>query len=311
VAVSQLLALLVAVLSGGAAWHFGPVTIRMRSLERPITVGLIALGILFALSSRTRAFLRGRRGSLAAFCLIGLLLAVTLSFGPRIRAMGRSVGTGPYAYLHAYVPGYDGLRVPARHAMIGALFLAVLGGLGADAVRRRLRHGGVALALIGGVFLVEAASMPVTTNWTTEEDGYVRLPDRVETVNPPAVYTYLATLPRDTVVAEFPFGPTGFELRYVYYSTVHWHPIVNGYSGYFPDGYFRRASRLLQPLRDPDASWAALEQGETTHVVLHEWAYRDNGAAAIRDWLTSRGAAVVATFGRDVVLRLPAHARPQ
>jgi hypothetical protein len=305
VAALQLLALLVAALTGGAGWNLGPLTIRMRSLDRPLALGLIAIVIVLALSARARALLRGRRGSLAAFCLIGLMLAVTLSFGPRIRAMGRSVGTGPYAYLHAYVPGYDGLRVPARHAMLGALFLAVLGGLGADVVRRRLRHGGVVLALIGGAFLVEAASMPVTTNWTTEEDGYVRLPDHVETVNPPPVYAYLATLPTGTVVAEFPFGPTGWELRYVYYSTVHWHPIVNGYSGYFPDGYFRRASRLLQPLKDPDASWAALLQGETTHVVLHEWAYRGDGAAPIRDWLTSRGAQTVAAFDHDVVLRMP------
>ena len=305
VATSQLVALLVAVLSGGAAWHLGPLTIRMRSMERPIVLGVIALGVVLGLSARARAVVRGRRGSLAAFCLVGLLLAVTLSFGPRIRAMGRSVGTGPYAYLHAHVPGYDGLRVPARHAMIGALFLAVLGGLGADVVRRRVRRGGVALALIGGVFLVEAASMPVTTNWTTEEEGYVRLPDRVETVNPPPVYAYLATLPRGTVIAEFPFGPTGWELRYVYYSTVHWHPIVNGYSGYFPDGYFRRASRLLAPLKDPAAAWAALLEGGTTHVVLHEWAYRGDRARPVREWLASRGARVVATFDRDLVFVLP------
>ena len=305
VAISQVLALLVAVASGGAAWDLGPATIRMRSLERPLTLALLASGVVLALSARARAFVRGRRGSLAAFCLLALLLAVTLSFGPRIRAMGRVVGTGPYAYLHAHVPGYDGLRVPARHAMIAALFLAVLGGLGADVLRRRVRHGGVALTLIGVVFLAEAAPMPVSTNWTTEEEGYVRLPDRVETVNPPPVYAYLAALPRGTVVAEFPFGPTGFELRYVYYSTFHWHPILNGYSGFFPDGYFRRASRLLQPLRDPDASWTALAGAGTTHVVLHEWAYRDNGAGAVREWLTSRGAEVVATFDRDVVFRMP------
>jgi hypothetical protein len=193
--------------------------------------------------------------------------------------------------------------------MIGALFLAVLGGLGADALGRRLRRGNAALAAIGCLFLVESAAMPVTINWTTEEDGYVRLPDRVETVNPPPVYAYLATLPRGTVVAEFPFGPTGWELRYVYYSTVHWHPIVNGYSGYFPDGYFRRASRLIAPLKDRDASWAALLEGGTTHVVLHEWAYRGNGARPVREWLTSRGAEAVATFDRDVVLRMPARAR--
>jgi len=45
------------------------------------------------------------------------------------------------------------------------------------------------------------------------------------------------------VLAEFPM-PTApldyfFDTRYLYFSTFHWHPIVNGNSGYFPKSYER------------------------------------------------------------------------
>src|SRR4029450_12697183 len=45
-----------------------------------------------------------------------------------------------YAAFYDFVPGFDGLRVPARFAMIAALGLATLAGLGAALFERR-RHG--------------------------------------------------------------------------------------------------------------------------------------------------------------------------
>ena len=48
------------------------------------------------------------------------------------------LGTGPYYWLWQYVPGFDGVRAPARFLMIVALFLAVLAGLGAP----RCSHAG-------------------------------------------------------------------------------------------------------------------------------------------------------------------------
>ena len=59
------------------------------------------------------------------------------------------------------------------------------------------------------------------------------------------------------VITEFPFGDPAWELRYVYYSTVHWKRIVNGYSGGFPQAT-RRASRACSARRGPEDAWQAL-----------------------------------------------------
>ena len=63
-------------------------------------------------------------------------------------------------------------------------------------------------------------------------------------------------MPDAVVAAEFPFGDPAWELRYVYYSTVHWKRLVNGYSGGFPQSYKVRVARLQRVTEDPDAAWA-------------------------------------------------------
>ena len=57
-----------------------------------------------------------------------------LSLGPLPNAGGSRVsGFGLYGVLYDYVPGFNGVRVPARYAMIAGLFLA-------DAGRLRLQQ---------------------------------------------------------------------------------------------------------------------------------------------------------------------------
>ncbi len=70
----------------------------------------------------------------------------------------------------------------------------------------------------------------------------------------PGVYRFLKSLPAPgTVVVEFPLGEWAYELRYVFYSTAHWHPLLNGYSGHFPLSYHMNATHLRHPLDYPDA----------------------------------------------------------
>ncbi len=63
------------------------------------------------------------------------------------------------------------------------------------------------------------------------------------------VYRQLAAMPDVQAVAEFPFGDPAWELRYVYYSTVHWKRLVNGYSGGFPRSYNVRVALLAAVCR--------------------------------------------------------------
>jgi hypothetical protein len=85
----------------------------------------------------------------------------------------------------------------------------------------------------------------------------------------PDAYDVLAR-ERRAVVAEFPFAsPQGFHhnTEYMLASTRHWHPILNGYSGFVPASY----AETWQRVRGfPDnASLRALSDIGVTHVVVH------------------------------------------
>ena len=121
----------------------------------------------------------------------------------------------------------------------------------------------------------------------------------------PQVYRYLASLPKSAVIAELPFTDLWYNTRYLYFSTFHWRPLVNGFTSFFPPAYIERARWLVNPARTPDEAWRALESGQTTHVVVHTGAW---DAAYVRDldrWLTTRGAERHGEFGGASVYEMP------
>jgi hypothetical protein len=111
------------------------------------------------------------------------------------------------------------------------------------------------------------------------------------------VYARVAALPAGSAITEFPFGDAAWEIRYVYYAAAHWKPITNGYSGSFPPDYMARVARLRNVTTNPEASWQALADSGTTHVVLHPAAFANPvDAAAVQAWLESHGARMIESF---------------
>jgi hypothetical protein len=120
--------------------------------------------------------------------------------------------------------------------------------------------GTLALGLTGTLFLAEsyAVPMPINLNWDTGP-RYAMPWGAVHRLNDgPLAYRHLLAMPDDTVVMELPFGDSAWDLRYVYYAGLHGKRIVNGYSGYFPDGYRARAARLAAIWTDREAAWTAV-----------------------------------------------------
>ena len=204
-------------------------------------------------------------------------------------------GFGLYGVLYHYVPGFNGVRVPARYAMIAGLFLAVLAGYGATELRARL-----ASVVVSVLILIEGAAIPMEINrtWAAERS---EPPARVfPASHAPPVYARVASLPAGSAITEFPFGDAAWEIRYVYYSHAHWKPITNGYSGAFPPGYKARVARLQKVDVDPEAAWRALVDSGTTHVVLHPAAFaKPVDASTTRSWLESHGAQTGAVLRRQ------------
>jgi hypothetical protein len=117
------------------------VDLKVTSMGRVLVLGMLLFVVLLVISDRARATARGWFGSpVGCFALVSVF-AFVMSLGPRIDSHGRTIGYwNVYAAFYDFVPGFDGLRVPARFAMIAALGLATLAGLGAALFERR-RHG--------------------------------------------------------------------------------------------------------------------------------------------------------------------------
>jgi hypothetical protein len=175
--------------------------------------------------------------------------------------------SGPYNFLYEYVPGFNGVRVPARYAMIAGLFVAVAAGYGA----RRLLTSNLARVAGAILVLVEGLAVPIALNRTWSQNETMPPARVLPHTRPPAVYAGVAALPAGSVITEFPFGDPAWEIRYVYYSGAHWKAITNGYSGGFPDGYRRRVALLQRVATDPEAAWQTLIDSGTTRTRMPCW----------------------------------------
>jgi hypothetical protein len=293
------------VVSGGITLRAGGIPVlRIREIGRPLLLLAAGLCGMLLVSRRARAFTAWGT-DLRVASLVLCTLAVVLSWGPEPQAGSRILFTGPYLWLYEHVPGFDGLRVPARMAMVAYLFLGILAGYGLAALDR-LRRAPMIIAAIGALFLLEATGAPIAVGRTAGDDGVATPPAAVQpAASAPAVYPYLATMPSTTVIAELPFGFTSWELRYVYYSAVHRQRLLNGYSGGFPDVYHRHVGALGRPLARPELAWKTLIEAGTTHVVLHRDAFLRGEDAPVAAWLVRQGARRVRSFGSDDLYELP------
>ena len=186
-----------------------------------------------------------------------LALALWLSAGPSV--------PGPYGLMLAGLPGFDGLRVPARFIVVVALALSVLGSAGAAWMLARLRPraGAAVTVVIGFCVVLEGYGGPLrTVPFPHEQSDRARLNEWIRSGPPGGVL-------------ELPIaGPAlePFTLGYQYNTLLHGHPVVNGYSGY---GYGLQdfLGGPGSPLRDPDAIPGLLHGLRAIgvrYVVLHQ-----------------------------------------
>jgi hypothetical protein len=280
--------------------------IKITSLPRVLGICAIAGAILFGVSRDARLGARRWLLSPAGVFSAITLFAVVMSFGPDIHAMGRTVTTtNLYALFYERVPGFDGLRVPARYAMIVTLGLAALAGLGVASLdRRRARASVVAGALI----LIEAFAVPIPIDQNStdyKQAGLAPLPASLAIgAGAPAVYRFAAQLPASAVLIELPLGEPAFDVRYMFYSTLHWRRLVNGYSGGAPADYERLTESLKDLFDRPERAWRAVIDSTATHAIVHQASYANDGGVRIADWLRANGAREVAAFGGDRVFEL-------
>ena len=166
------------------------------------------------------------RAVIASYGLIALT-ALTLSAGPYFTRFGRRIPL-PFAMFFEYVPGFRAMRVPARFGLLVLFSLVVIAGWGIAATARwSKRRWPEFIAVRVGVVVAVVALAVLQTFW-----GLTLSEPIVSGQDVPAIYRWLATQKKPGAIVELPMEPAA--KRYLYFSSYHWKPLVNGYSGYFP-----------------------------------------------------------------------------
>jgi hypothetical protein len=174
------------------------------------------------------------------------LFTFWLSFGPK---------AGLYSLVYTVFPFFSLMRAPARMGVLVVLGLSVLAGIGLASLLRSSRHPVRWAAVAAIVALVEVTPVPVL----------------FKPVPPHSiVYDTLAGLP-DGALVEMPFFWLSRDFhRHTYYmrmSTLHWKPLLNGYSDHFPADYAGMALPVHWfPTQD---AFDVLRRYSPRYVVFH------------------------------------------
>jgi len=179
-------------------------------------------------------------------------------------AVEASLGMNGWLYplFLRYIPSLNGLRAPGR---MGIFVLATLGVLAAYGVARV--QGWLRSARMRLVVPVVACSL-LGVEYMTTPVAMWKLP-----TEPPSIYQWVARLPHPTLLAEFPMlHPDPF---YMYFSTMHWQPMLNGYSGYQPASYIEMVKRFEKSFPD-DRTIEELRRRGVRAIIVHKALYQDD-----------------------------------
>lgn len=165
-----------------------------------------------------------------------------------------------YPWLYEWVVPFRGLRVPARADILILLATGVLAGFGLARLIATVRRRSLATA-------IAALTIAVASIESLARPQFQEVDRRVS-----HWYPWLRTIP-DAVVFEWPVTVPWrlydmLDVKYMYRSTLHWRPLLNGYSGHFPPSY---TELLLVAQSFPDTeSLTYLQQRGATVLVVHE-----------------------------------------
>jgi hypothetical protein len=183
-----------------------------------------------------------------------------------VAAIGFVLSLGPstpvYGWMYRLFPPMEGLRAAARFGYLVLFAVAVLGGFGLAALRARW----------AGRRWVDAASAAVIAIASVEAFHTHRFQ---EYRGIPEIYQRMAQDTAPGAVVEVPFYSRSDEhqnTRYMLASTVHWRPLLNGYSGFRPAS-FARLAELMDAFPEPQTI-DALRARNVRYIVLHTGDFR-------------------------------------
>jgi hypothetical protein len=255
--------------SSPQSWLWGWTASRWGAVERSLFPGAAAI-VLTVLAA---GLYRPRR----ILVVYGGLALVTIEL---------SLGLNGYVYswLFENVSALHGLRSPSRFGIIACAAIAVLAGFGAKALSSRVVEGyglRAAGALAGGLIVLIAADS--STRGMQLADVHYEPPSAFN------VYKTIRALGPGAIL-ELPIARLdalpGREATYMLWSIAHWHPIVNGYSGYYPPEFTETIYRT-EAFPD-DRSLRQLSNIGVRYVVVHRTFYDEARYFELLDEIAER-----------------------
>jgi hypothetical protein len=219
-------------------------------------VTMVALVVVAILVGAIRWRQRPGRRSPFVFYAGATLIIWALALGPAPEGSPAMSLLRPYTLL-TWLPGFNGLRVPARFAMLAVLCLSIAGGLAFSRLMpaRRVRCWAFAALVLTGLWV----------------DGWMRA---IPLAYPPG-RVILPDVPRSAVI-ELPVDELLVSTAAMYRAIFHGRPLINGYSGHTPPHY----TILSMALRRHDPSvLTELARGRPLVIAVSD---RDDSDGAFR-----------------------------
>jgi len=159
--------------------------------------------------------------------------------------------------------------------------------------RRRVALAAIAAALL----LVEACPRPLSWTELEDEDDF------------PDVYSWIADQPDVHALLELPLNdperPDSYLVNstYMYYGTLHWRPLVNGFSAHIPPAQLWLRQHCCKPAPEGEAL-ARLERWGVSHILIHRFELPLWQRLELDRWSASGNGELVYAGGGDRVYRL-------
>jgi len=210
--------------------------------------------------------LKNQDHKLKAF-LLSALGSFVLSFGPAFHIFANTIHVGiipflpmPYLILYYLLPGFSAFRTPSRWILLTAFSLVIV-----LVIHFRKKLSAKWVVVLSSLVILEINapfvfySVPNVENFPVEQEFLVDNHVGESMIQFP-IYNWSDK--------EF-----GIETMREYYSTIHWHPMFNGFSGFSPEVWQKQVFWLQQEFPSPKT--VAFLKEKQIKLVLVPITYKD------------------------------------
>ncbi len=209
---------------------------------------------------------RARSIALALVAVFGFWLAMGG------RTSGAGIHTGPLQdVMEALIPGWAGVRVMNRFGILTWLALSLLAAIPFAYGTRWLQSLRTIRWLVAGALVVAVLVASASVNLLIRPSPEVSYDLRP--------YQWLAEHGEGAPLLEWPAGFSWDGSEYMYLSTLHWLPLVNGYSGYRP-ATNHLLNGLVKSLPEAEATKTLIKLNVARWLLVH----RQNTRYGSRVW---------------------------